>query len=189
MVAVAAVALVVAFVGAQASRGNLRPRAADADAIARIARVNVGRAGAQTNRSTTGAVLSASGRYVAFVSGATHLVRDDSNGTRDVFVRDLRTSWTSRVSLSSTESESNGPSAKPSISADGSVVAFPSSATNLVAHDDNDLQDVFVRDLVTGATVRASVDKNGDDPNAGSFSSSISADGRYVAFVSYRLKQ
>ena len=183
MVAVAAVALVVAFVGAQASRGNLRPRAVDADAIARIARVNVGPAGAQTNRSTTGAVLSASGRYVAFVSGATHLVRDDSNGMRDVFVRDLRTSWTSRVSLSSIESESNGPSAKPSISANGSVVAFPSSATNLVVDDDNDFQDVFVRDRARGTTERVSVGPTGEADGA-SLAALVSADGRVVVFSS-----
>jgi Tol biopolymer transport system component len=183
MVAVSVVALVVAFVGAQASRGNLRPRAVDADAIARIVRVNVGPSGAQANRSTTGAVLSASGRYVAFVSGATHLVRDDSNGTRDVFVRDLRTSWTSRVSLSSTESESNGPSAKPSISADGSVVAFPSSATNLVADDDNDLQDVFVRDRARGTTERASIGATGEADGA-SLAALVSANGRTVVFSS-----
>jgi hypothetical protein len=105
MVVVAAVALVVAFAAAQASRGNVRPRAVDADAVVRLARVNVGPAGAQADRSTTGASLSASGRYVAFVSGARDLVRDDTNHTRDVFVRDLRTSRTTRVSTSSTDAE------------------------------------------------------------------------------------
>jgi len=113
MVVVAAVALVVALAAAQASRGNVRPRAVGADAVARLARVNVGPAGVQADRSTSGAVLSSSGQYVAFVSGARNLVRDDTNRLRDVFVRDLRTSWTTRVSTSSTGAESDGPSAKP----------------------------------------------------------------------------
>jgi Tol biopolymer transport system component len=183
MVAVSGVALIVGFVGAQASRGNVPPRAVDADAIARLARVNVGPAGVEANRATTAAVLAASGRYVAFVSGASDLVRGDTNDTRDVFVRDLRSSWTSRVSLSSAGSESNGPSAKPSISADGTIVAFPSSATNLVTDDDNDFQDVFVRDRARGTTERVSAGPLGE-ANGASLASLVSADGRVVAFSS-----
>ena len=183
MVVVAAVALVIALAAAQASRGNVRPRAVDADAVARLARVNVGPAGIQANGSTTAAVLSASGRYVAFVSGARDLVRDDANRARDIFVRDLRTSWTTRVSISSTEAESDGPSAKPSISADGSVVVFPSSATNLVAGDSNEFQDVFVRDRARGITERVSGGPTGE-ANGASLAALVSADGRIVVFSS-----
>src|SRR5262245_11988299 len=187
MVAVAAVALAAALLVAQASRGNVRLRAADADAdadaIARTARVNVGPAAIQADGATTAAVLSASGRYVAFVSGATDLVRGDTNGVRDVFVRDLRTSWTTLVSRSSTEIQSDGPSAKPSISADGSLVAFPSSATNLVPGDRNGLQDIFVRDRARGTTERASAGRSGE-ANGASLASLVSADGRVVVFSS-----
>jgi Tol biopolymer transport system component len=183
MVAVAAVALVVALAAAQASRGNVRQRAVDADAVVHMARVNVGPAGVEADGSTSGAVLSASGRYVAFVSGARDLVHGDTNRARDVFVRDLRTSWTSRVSTSSSEAQSDGPSEKPSISADGSVVAFPSSATNLVADDANGFQDVFVRDRARGTTERLSVGPTGD-ANGSSLASLVSADGRVVVFSS-----
>ena len=183
MVVGAAVALVVALAAAQASRGNVRPRAVDADSVMRLARVNVGPAGVQADRSTSGAVLSASGQYVAFVSGARNLVRDDTNRLRDVFVRDLRTSWTTRVSTSSTGAESDGPSAKPSISADGSIVVFPSSATNLVAGDRNELQDVFVRDRARGITERLSDGPTGE-ANGASLAALVSANGRVVVFSS-----
>jgi Tol biopolymer transport system component len=182
MVVVAAVALVVALAAAQASRGNGRLRAVDADAVARLGRVNVGPAGVQADGSTTSAVLSAGGRYVAFVSGARNLVRDDTNRARDVFVRDLRTSWTTRVSISSAEAESDGSSAKPSISADGSIVVFPSSATNLVAGDRNEFQDVFVRDRARGITARVS--GRTDEANGASLAALVSADGRVVVFSS-----
>jgi Tol biopolymer transport system component len=183
MVVVAAVAVVVAFAAAQASRGNVRPRAVDAGAVVRLMRANVGPAGIEADRSTTGAALSASGRYVAFVSGARDLVRDDTNHTRDVFVRDLRTSSTTRVSTSSTEAESDGPSAKPSISADGNIIVFPSSATNLVPGDRNELQDVFVRDRARGTTERVSAGPVGE-ANGASLAALVSADGRVVVFSS-----
>ena len=76
----------------------------------------------------------------------------------------------------------NGGSGFPSISADGRYVAYDSSATNLVAADTNAMQDVFVHDRDTGATTRVSVASEGTQGNGGSWISSISADGRYVAF-------
>src|SRR5262249_9356055 len=71
------------------------------------------------------------------------------------------------------------------ISADGRYVAFDSQATNLVASDTNGAGDVFVHDRITGATVRVSVDSSGAQGNYGSYRPSISADGRFVAFMSY----
>ena len=177
------VALVLAAVAAHASRGNDATRAVDADAIALTARVNVSTAGLQAHGSSSGAVLSASGRYVAFVSGAATLVPDDRNGVRDVFVRDLRRSTTSRVSVSSSGAESNGTSEKPSISADGRVVVFPSTATNLVAADRNGFQDVFLRDGAAATTKRVSLGPDGE-ANGPSLASLVSADGHVVAYSS-----
>ena len=122
---------------AGSSGGSCRPRsvatrAGDADEIVRTARVDVSTAGAQAHRSSSQAVLSATGRYVAFVSRAANLVPGDLNRVLDVFVRDLSASRTERVSISTSGVESDGPSGKPSISADGRIVAFPSVATNLV---------------------------------------------------------
>jgi Tol biopolymer transport system component len=180
---VVAVCMMLAAVAAHADRGSVTVRAADADAVTRTARVNVSTAGAQAAGSSSQAVLSATGRYVAFVSRAANLVPGDLNRAGDVFVRDLRTATTSRASVSSTGVETDGPSGKPSISADGRIVAFPSAATNLVATDRNGFQDIFVRDRATGATERLSVGQGGE-PNGPSLASLVSADGSVVAYSS-----
>lgn len=78
----------------------------------------------------------------------------------------------------------DGHSGSPSVSADGRYVAFRSAATNLVPGDANGKDDVFVKDLATGAVdlvSRSSAGVQGDDD---AYSPSISADGRYVAFTS-----
>src|SRR5204863_310450 len=72
----------------------------------------------------------------------------------------------------------------PAISADGRFVAFTSLSTNLVAGDTNGWQDVFVRDRETRTTERVSVDSAGTEGNSWSGTPAISADGRFVAFVS-----
>jgi Tol biopolymer transport system component len=174
--------VVAALLATQSSSGHVALRAVDADAILLTTRVNLGPGGAQADGPTFGAVLSAGGQQVAFVSGATTLAPGDRNGMRDVFVRDLSTSRTSRASVSSAGAESDGPSEKPSISADGSVVAFPSTATNLVAGDRNGHQDIFVRDRLAGTTVRLGA--TGQEPNAPSLASLVSADGSAVVFSS-----
>jgi Tol biopolymer transport system component len=179
---VAAVAAALVLLATQSSRAQPPPRAVDADAILSTVRVNIGAAGAQADAPTFGAVLSARGRHAAFVSAATTLATDDGNGVRDVFVHDLRTSRTTRATVSSSGAESDGPSEKPSLSADGRVVAFPSMATNLVTRDRNGLQDVFVRDLGAGTTVRFSAGRQ--EPNGRSLASLVSADGTAVVFSS-----
>ena len=92
--------------------------------------------------------------------------------------------YITRVSVAVNGGDPNVESFNPSISGDGRYVAFWSGANNLVPGDDNGVNDVFVRDLRTKTTVRASVDMGGDDGNGESFFPSISADGRYVAFAS-----
>jgi Tol biopolymer transport system component len=154
---------------------------------AATSRVSVSSAGAQADDGSVGPAISANGRYVAFVSYASNLVDGDTNGVPDVFVRDRRAGTTSRVSVSNTGVEANGPSVisyKPAISADGRYVAFESSASNLVPGDTNGRFDVFVRDRRAGTTSRVSVSDTGAEANGDSFNASVSADGRYVAFVS-----
>lgn len=73
----------------------------------------------------------------------------------------------------------------PVISADGRFVAFESYATNLVPNDGNNDRDVFVRDLVAGTTRLVSINSAGTGSgNDESYYPSISADGRFVAFLS-----
>ena len=101
-----------------------------------------------------------------------------------VSVYDARKSASTRVSVDSAGNEGNADSSEPSISGDGRFVAFASNATNLVAGDSNGVSDIFVHDRQTGATTRVSVDSAGNQSNAASWDPSVSADGRYVAFVS-----
>ena len=157
-------------------------------------RVSISSGGRQPNGPSALPAISADGRYVAFQSFASNLVRGDTNGLTDVFVRDLATGRTTRVSLTSRGRQARCTigyceSTEPVLSAHGRYVAFQSSATNLVPHDTNRLGDVFVRDRRTGETTRVSVDSRGrqgggDRTNNGSNAPAISANGRYVVFHS-----
>jgi Tol biopolymer transport system component len=129
--------------------------------------------------------VSADGRYVAFDSFATDLVPGDTNQAADIFVRDRVAGRTERVSLGTDGTPGNGPSFNAAISPDGRYVAFDSEASNLVGGDTNGVRDVFLRDLVGGATTRVSLDAAGQQATDPSFGPSVSADGRAVAFNSY----
>jgi Tol biopolymer transport system component len=147
--------------------------------------VSVPSAGGAANGASFDPSISDSGRYVAFASRATNLVPGDTNGRTDVFVRDRRPGGgTTRVSLASNGAQGNDDSSDPSLSADGRFVAFASLATNLVPGDTNGRTDVFVRDRTTGTTTRISKGVGLSQPNGFSFGPRISANGRYVAFVS-----
>ena len=148
-------------------------------------RVSVDSSGAQGDADSFYLAISADGRFVVFASEATNLVGGDTNGFEDVFVRDRQSGTTERVSLDSSEAEVDDESNLPSISADGRYVAFRSLATNLVTGDTNALEDVFVRDRQNGTTEIVSIDSGGAQGDGGSNLPSISADGRYVAFLSY----
>ena len=128
--------------------------------------------------------ISADGRYVVFSCSATNLVPGDTNSRSDVFVHDMVSGATTRVSVDSSGTQSNDESQNPSISDDDRYVAFFSTATNLVSGDTNNTWDVFVRDRTSGTTVRASVDSSGTQGNGGSYYPRISASGRYVVFHS-----
>jgi hypothetical protein len=149
-----------------------------------ITRVPVDAAGQQANGGSYDAAISADGRFVAFTSAASNLVAGDTNGSDDVFVRDRVAKVTRRVSVGPTGQQANGDSLKPAISADGRFVAFDSVASNLVAGDTNGSFDVFVRDRVAKVTRRVSVGPAGQEANGGSYDAAISADGRFVAFIS-----
>ncbi len=146
-------------------------------------RVSVSNSGAQGNGDSDQAAISANGRYVAFRSSATSLASGDTNGVRDVFLRDLSARTTTRVSVAGSATQSNGGGELPSLDAEGRFIAFTSSSTNLVSGDTNGKPDVFVRDRVAGSTSRASLSNSGAQSNEFSFGSAISRDGRFVTFV------
>jgi Tol biopolymer transport system component len=147
-------------------------------------RVSVSSAGTQGAGASFYPSVSGDGRYVAFLSDAANLVANDTNGTRDVFIRDRVAGTTERVSLASNGTPSNSDCAPPAISPDGRYVVFASFASNLAAGDTNTSFDVFLRDRVAGTTERVSVDSAGAEGNGASTGGALSADGRYVAFES-----
>lgn len=138
-------------------------------------------------------VISANGRYVVFQSGATNLITNDTNNRVDVFRHDLQTGETILISTGLNGTPANGGSSlgfsrNSAISGDGRYVVFQSFANNLVADDNNNASDVFLRDVVTGATERISVNSGGQEAvggqPTGSGNASVSDDGRYVVFLS-----
>ena len=129
--------------------------------------------------------VSQEGSLVAFFSEADNLVPNDTNGYRDVFVRDRLADSTLLVSADmSGEAPGNGISTEPAISAGGRYVAFTSGATNLVTGDLNRASDVFVRDLINGTTELVSANTSGLSGNGASYAPIISADGGAVLFHS-----
>lgn len=182
---IASIAIMVAAIGvAQSSTGVLEL-------------ISVSSAGEQGNNasgvgagfvtpSSARTAVTPDGRYVAFVSFADNLVPGDTNLSADVFVRDRLTGTTERVSVTSRGREGNGHSGITServdISDDGRFVAFDSEATNLARGDDNANAEVFVHDRQTGETELITIGLDGS-PATGD-SPAISADGRFVAFMS-----
>jgi Ca2+-binding RTX toxin-like protein len=128
--------------------------------------------------------ISGDGRYVSFESDASNLVDGDDNNRRDIFVYDRELNTTERVSVGVNGTQGNEESNAPSISGDGRYVSFISHADNLVPGDTNYSGDVFVYDRELNTTERVSVDDSGNEGDSYSFDSSISGNGRYVAFES-----
>jgi Tol biopolymer transport system component len=153
-------------------------------------RVSVRSGGRQAHGDSEEPAISANGRYVAFQSDASNLVRHDTNRLVDIFVHDRRTGKTQRVSVSSSGKQSSGSpsgggSAAPVISANGRYVAFVAGNSDLVPRDTNRVNDVFVHDGVSGKTQRVSVSSAGRQANGDNLAlPMISPDGRFVAFAS-----
>jgi Tol biopolymer transport system component len=136
-----------------------------------------------------GPSISADGRYVAFSSTATNLVDvfteyPDIYIYAGIYVHDRLTGETMLVSVSSDGSQANGGSSLAAISGDGRYVAFVSDATNLVEGVINGYENIYVHDRISGKTTLVSVSINMLGGYNDLWGSSISADGRYIAFAS-----
>ncbi|MFN0006963.1 MAG: TolB family protein [Planctomycetota bacterium] len=150
-------------------------------------RVSVATGGAEGGASSFSSSITPDGRFVVFVSEAANLVSGDTNALHDVFLRDRQSGTTERVNVATGGAQATGgtsPSVVSSLTPDGRFVAFLSGATNLVAGDTNGRDDVFVRDRHADTTGRVSVATGGAEGNFASGYPSISADGRFVAFIS-----
>ena len=149
-------------------------------------RVSVSSAGQQGNADFYSPAMSADGRLLAFCgSESANITPADTNGYVDIFVRDRELGTTERVSLSSSGEEPTRACSGPAISADGRFVSFSSAANNLVPGDISGIYtySVFLRDRVLGTTERVSLSSLGAVAEY-SRESALSADGRFVAFIS-----
>lgn len=165
--------------------------------------ISVGYDGSPANGVSEHPVVSADGRFVAFASTASNLVLGDTNAASDVFVADTKTRKITRVSLADDGAEANGASYDPTISADGSRIAFTSIATNLtpdrtptvrpapaapgqirLAQATQPVSQVYLRDLRSARTMAISLAPEGQLGDMNADRPSISPDGRTVAFDS-----
>jgi Tol biopolymer transport system component len=132
--------------------------------------------------------MSDDGRYAVFRSRAGNLVPDDTNDTYDAFVKDRITGQTERVSVSADGSEANSYSGGVWISSDGRFAAFWSRASNLVdpglMKEDNDYDQIYVKDRKNGRIARVSESAEGDPGNQNSRATFMTGGG-YIAFKSY----
>jgi Tol biopolymer transport system component len=141
--------------------------------------------GGLDSRILGGRSISADGLRVAFESQASNLVSGDTNQNTDVFVRDIPSSQTVRVSHGSGGVQGDGWAASPTISGDGRFVIFCSSSDNLTDGDTNALPDVFVYDWRVDSTLRVSVATDGTQSDGESMPwVDLSFDGRYSVFGS-----
>ena len=153
-------------------------------------RVDVGPEDVQANGECARPVVSGDGKLVAFESAATNLEKPsvlgkstDTNKARDVFLRDLEAGTTTRISVTTDGKQGAGESVRAALSADGRYVAFQSDAP-LQSDDANKKTDVYLHDRDTSETSRVSIGPGGVEGNGGSFSPTMSADGRLISYWS-----
>jgi uncharacterized repeat protein (TIGR01451 family) len=140
--------------------------------------------GTKGDSDSVDASLSADGAAVAFTSFATNLDAGDTDDLSDVYLKDLPTGDLKLASTAGDGTKGNASSFDPSLSSDGTAVAFDSFATNLDAADQDAFADIYVKDLGTGNLVLASTATDGTKGNGDSIIPSLSADGRKVGFLS-----
>ncbi|CAA9436724.1 MAG: hypothetical protein AVDCRST_MAG64-3842 [uncultured Phycisphaerae bacterium] len=147
--------------------------------------VSVSTAGASGNAESQSNSISGDGKFVAFRSAASDLVPNDTNNAEDIFLRNLTNNTTTLLSVNRTGTASaRGQSRFPWLSANAGAVTFSSSATDLVADDNNNQEDVFLRDLVNGPIYLLSTNAAGTGGNGASYDTYTSRDGAYVTFTS-----
>jgi Tol biopolymer transport system component len=138
---------------------------------------------AQSSAASSGPVISADGRYITFTSDA-ELASPDNNFTSDVYRYDRLDYTLAVASVNGAGQIGNSSSDSPSVSDDGNVIAFRSSATNLVAGEVAQHSYVFVRDVAANSTQRVSIGVGGAEPNGDSDQPVVSGDGNVVCFES-----
>jgi len=129
-------------------------------------------------------VISNDGRWVAFVTNANGLVGQDTNNLNDVYLKDLHTGALRRISQRPDGSSSDGPAGEPRMSADGRIIVFLSSASNLVPGGIAASNDVYVYDRVQDTLRRVTASATGEASNASEIEPQVSSDGSAIVFDS-----
>ncbi len=147
--------------------------------------VSISSRGTQANAAAGLPSITANGRYVTFISTASNLVRNDTNGTRDCFVHDRLTGETSRISVASDGTQGNGDvNDECLIAANGRYVSFGSSSTNLVTEFVYAWSNAYLHDLHTGSTTLIARGYNGGPADWPTSPGPMSTDGRYLTIWS-----
>ncbi len=159
--------------------------------IGTVTRISTTSNGAQANNDSLNPQFSPDGCFVVFESMATNLVDgDDSNRSTDIFLKNLVTGAITRLStpVGAVEVPQFGrqfDSSDARFSPDGHYVVFASRAPSLVTGDTNNtINDIFLKDLTTGAVTRLSTAANGNAANDDSFNPQFSPDGHFMVFES-----
>lgn len=140
--------------------------------------------GVQGNGHSSHPLLSHDGRWLAFESDASNLVANDTNGKRDIFMKDLQTGMIERLNLASNGQQDNGNAHLEAMSANGRILAFSSDGNNLSAGDSNQQTDIFIKNRDKVGVERVSVDSVGRQANGTSHHADLSNDGRLISFSS-----
>jgi hypothetical protein len=151
-----------------------------------IERISVDSTGTEATNHSYRPRVSDDGTRIVFESDATNLVVGDTNGKSDIFLRNLSTNTTTRLSVDSNENQvTGGPvgSTNADISADGLFAVYQSDQ-HLDGDTNGNITDIFLRDIDATTTGILSFAEDGSDADASSTSPSISGNGRYVAFES-----
>ncbi|HTR40196.1 MAG TPA: hypothetical protein VMH87_01095, partial [Pseudomonadales bacterium] len=127
--------------------------------------------------------VSSNGLFIAFTSEGS-LVANDTNGLRDVYLRDVVNHTNILVSVNTNGVAASGISGEPSVDASGRYVVFSSSALDLAPGATNNINDIYIRDMVAGTTQLISQNASGTGGNNASTTPLISSDARYVLFYS-----
>jgi Tol biopolymer transport system component len=167
----------------------LRDRDPDLDGFfdevnATTVRASISNAGLQANADCNTPDISDDGQVIAFQSAASNLTAGANNGIAQIFARVRSSSRTELLSRTQSGQPGDGASAFPAVSADGTVIAFESRATNLVAGDTNGWDDIFRVDLISIALTRASLSVPGAQSALYSQRPSLNHDGTEIAFQS-----
>ncbi|MDP3312742.1 hypothetical protein [Lutibacter sp.] len=155
----------------------------------KIETVSIGTGGAETNAESYEPSVSGDGNFIAFTSMASNIsATEKGTSNNNVFLRDMKLGSTIMISIDPIAKKGGGGS-KPSISYDGTRIAFYSHTATLVTNDNNGLWDIFLWEKNISKFKRISLTADGKERNQGTESANrivapaISGDGRYIAFT------